>query len=280
MAIYTDSKSGIGELTPAGAIESTWRRTEPLITSSLMTTRHLFGIPLVSGIKDPLTRRAQVMTPEIIDDYIRRAVGTIELETSLTLFPTQIEEKMPYDRQEYQSFGYMRLLKRPVTSIEYMAIAPSNNQDVFVVPNEWIDTGQLYHGQLNIIPLTIALSGSSGSVVSSAGGPALLAILGQHQWLASYWRVRYTAGFPDGNLPTVVNDLIGVTAAIDILSMLAATNGRNTSGSLSIDAMSQSVSTPGPEVYTRRIEDLEKKRLMITNKLKSLFGQKLFSGNV
>jgi hypothetical protein len=281
MAIYTDTKAGIGQVFPQGAVDQAWGRTEPLITPEKLVSRHLFGIPLVSGIKDPITGKAQVMTKDILADYIDRAVSVVELETGLSLFPIQYEEKYPFDRQEYQSFGYFRLLHRPITSIEHLAIVPSNQQEVFVVPLDWIDVGQLYYGQMNIIPLTIALSANGqGNIVATAGGPALLAILNNHQWLASYWQVRYTTGFPNGSLPKVVNELVGVVAAMEVLSMLAPTNAKNAGSSLSIDGMSQSVSTPGPEIYSKRLEDLEKKRMQLVGKLKAMFGMKLFSGNV
>ncbi|MBA3351556.1 MAG: hypothetical protein H0U23_03870 [Blastocatellia bacterium] len=281
MAIFTDSKPGIGEVFPAGAIDQTWRRTEPLLTVEKLVSRHLFGIPLVSGVKDPFTGRPQVMTPDMLTDYIDRAVSEVEFETGATIFPTQFEERMPFDRCEYASHGYMRLLKRPVASIELLTISPSNNGDVFAVPTEWIDVGQLYHGQLNILPLTAALNGRTGEgTITSAGGPALLAILGNQHWLPSYWKVRYSAGFPNGMVPKVVNDLIGTVVAIEVLSLLGPTNGKNQGSSLSIDGMSQSISSPGPNIYTVRLGDLEKKRMMLTQKLKAALGLKLFSGNV
>lgn len=283
MADYTDTKSGIGALFPAGAVEETFRRTEPLLGAAQLVSRHLFGIPLVSGIKDPFTGKAQVMTLEILNDYIDRAVSTVELETGLTIFPTPIKEKTPFDRHYMQSFGYQRLLKRPVSSIEHLAIVPSNQMEVFVVPLDWIDVGQLYHGQLNVIPLTIALTSSGApqsAIVSTAGGAALLAILNNSHWISSYWQISYTAGFPGGSVPKVLNDLIGMVSAMNALSMLAATYGKSNSVSLSIDNMSQSISGNGPEIFTRRIEDLDKERTMLVQKLKALFGLKLFSGEV
>jgi hypothetical protein len=283
VAIYTETKAGVGDLFPKGAVEEDWRRTEPLITPDKLVSRHLFGIPLVSGIKDPITGKAQVMTKDILIDYIDRAVSTVEMETGMTIFPTPIKEKLPFDRQEFQSFGYMRLPHRPVSSVEHLAIVPSNQQEIFIVPIDWIDIGQMYHGQINIIPLTIALTSAGApqsSIVSTAGGAALLAILNNSQWIASYWQISYTAGFPDGKIPKVLNDLIGIVASMEVLSMLAATYGKNSGSSLSIDGMSQSISTPGPEIFTRRIEDLQKKRDLLVRKLKAWSGTILFSGNV
>lgn len=281
MADYTNSKSGIGDQFPQGGRETTWKRTEPLLTPEQLESRDLFGIPLVSGLKDPRTGKGQVMTPDIIADFIDRAVSVVEAETGLLLFPVQMEVKLPFDRQEYASYGYFRLPHRPVASIEELTISPSTNLDVFVVPTEWIEVGQLHYGQINIIPLTIALNGDSqATVVATAGGPSLLAILNNYQWLASYWKIKYTAGFKDGMVPKIVNDLIGCVAAMEILSMLAATNSKSSSGSLSIDGMSQSQSNPGPDIYKPRLEDLEKKREMLTRKLRAQFGTNLFTGNV
>jgi len=280
VADYTNTKPGIGDQFPQGGKETTWQRTEPLISPEKLKNRHLWGLSLVSGVKDPVTQKAAVMMPDMIADYIDQAVSTVEIETGLMLFSTEVEVKLPFDRQEYQSWGYLRLPHRPVASVEKITISPSSNFDVFNVPLDWVETGQLHHGQLNLAPLTIALTGNQSGVITTAGGPALIAILNNQQWVSSYWKLNYTVGFKDAMLPKPINDLIGITAAIDILSMLAATNSKSSSGSLSIDGMSQSQSNPGPDIYKPRLEDLEKKKDVLIRKLRALYGTRFFSGNV
>jgi hypothetical protein len=282
MADYSDTKPTIGDVFPSGGGDTAWKRTEPLITPQQLKRQHLFGIPLVSGMKDPITGRADRLTEDDLKDYIDTAVGLAELETGLLFFPTQIEEKKPWDRQEYDSFGYFLLAKRPISSIEAITVNLSNNDDIYMVPLDWVETAQLAKGQLNIIPLTIALtSGNVTAIPTTAGGALLLSIFqGKSQWVASFWKIKYTAGFPEGAVPKVVNDYIGTIAAMEVLSQLASTYGKSSGSSLSIDGGSQSVSTPGPEIFTKRMNDLTDKREMLTNKLKGYYGLKFFSDNV
>lgn len=282
MADYTDSKPVLGEVFPVGLTESAWQRTEPLITPEKLKIKHLFGLPLVSGMKDPISGRAQVMTDEMLADYIDTAVGLAELETGLTIFPARFEEKKAWDRQDYDSLGYFVMPKRPIASVEKIEVNLSSNDTIYEVPLQWVETAQFAWGQLNIIPLTIAMtSGSPTAIPTTAGGALLLSVFkGRSQWVASFWKVTYTAGFPDAMLPKVVNDLIGTIAAMEVLSQLASTYGKSSGSSLSIDGMSQSVSTPGPEIFTKRMKDLQDKRTMLVGKLKNVYHLKFFSNNV
>ena len=49
---------------------------------------------------------------------------------------------------------------------------------------------------------------------------------------------------------------------------------------LNLDGMGQSVSTPGPEVFTPRLKDLAAKRAALIGKLKNMYHLKFFSNNV
>jgi len=94
------------------------------------------------------------------------------------------------------------------------------------------------------------------------------------------WQATYTTGFKEGRIPSAVNQLLGVIAAMEILSMLAITYSRSSSASLGIDGLSQSVSTPGPALFDVRIAALGEKRKWLVSKLKRQFGLGFFSDNV
>jgi hypothetical protein len=226
------------------------------------------------------------MEDPMLDDCIDRACAMVEAETHLLIFPTVIEEKVPWDIHLYRSFGYVRLGKRPVASIEALQVVPSNDIPVYEIPIEWVETANLHTGQLNIIPLTLALTRSptgSGAAPPLVAGPAsavFLSLFGYSSWIPAWWLVRYTAGFPDGKMPKIVNELIGTVAAMEVLSILAPTFGKANSTSLSIDGMSQSVSTPGPEIFSLRMDELTKKRELLVRKMKALYGTTMFSGEV
>lgn len=285
---YTNSKPPVGGIFPLGQRDNDgWSRVEPLITPEQVKSRWMFGIPMYSVNKDPVTGKRQPFTDEMIKDEVVGAVSLAEMETGLDLFPVQHNERLPFNRNDYLHFGYVRTEHRPIASIEGLYVTTSNGSDVFTVPIEWIETGYLTKGQINLIPMGVALNlpnNGSGAIVGatsqSAGGAAFLAILGNQHWIPAFWRLVYTTGFPDGMLPRVVNDLIGAVAAQRVLSKLGATNAGANSASLGIDGLSQSVSTPGPNIYQQRIAELGEERKLLVRKLKTTFGLKLFSGDV
>jgi hypothetical protein len=64
--------------------------------------------------------------------------------------------------------------------------------------------------------------------------------------IPSYWDVQYSTGYDYNNSPTVLTNIVGKLATIGILTILGnMLNGMGvTSSSLSIDGLSQSISTP------------------------------------
>ena len=280
MADYINSKARIGAVYPDGAVDQQiWKRGEALITPEQLRIRHLFGIPLVSQIRDPFTNKVSVMTDDILKDYIIRAVNEAEFETGVTLFPVQFDERHPFDRFDFASFGYLKLEHKPVISIERMAIVNSNNEEIYVVDNQWISPDHLNKGMLYLMPLTLSLS--SGFIQSApTQGAVFLSVFAGRSYVPSFWKVKGTYGFPDGCLPVIVNELIGNIAAMKILSTLATTYARTNSTSLSIDAMSQSISTPGPQLFKVRMDELAKERDMLVRKIKTNWGSKIISGQL
>lgn len=280
MADYTNSRKGLGSPYPENATEAARQQVEPLITPDLLKSRHLFGVPLVSAQKDPLTGKQQVMTDDMLADIIEGAVAQAELELKIDIFPVKRQEKQPFDINLYNSFGYFQLAHRPATSVDKLSVTPSNQLDVYVVPNDWVEGAYLHRGQINIVPLTVAFVQGTYIPQQSSGGAAFLQILGNKAWIPAWWQVEYTSGFPDGMVPRVVNDYIGTLAAMEVLSQLALTYARANSHSLGIDGLSQSVSTPGPQIFKVRLEELEEKRKRIEKKIKAIFGYKIFSGTL
>jgi hypothetical protein len=278
---YTDSKPGLGKIYKENAIASPWGDEEPLITPEKLKRIHLFGIPLVSSIKNPLTGRPEIMDDTLIKQYIIEAVSLAEAESKVEIFPRQYCEKQAFDRVAYESFGYMLLRHRPVCSLESITVTPSNEVSQFKIPNEWVDIGNLHLGQLSLIPLTLFTRG--GGVVPLTSGPAgsfFLSLLASKPWVPALFEIVYSSGFKEGCLPKIVNQLIGVTAAMEILSALAATYSRSNSTSLGIDGLSQSVSTPGSDIFTVRLTQLAEKRQWIKSRIQSALGMNFIIDNV
>jgi hypothetical protein len=279
MADYTQSKFAVGAPYPENCIQAEFPQMEPLITPELLKSRHLLGVSLVTA-KDPVTGKATIITDDILRDIIDGAVAQAELDLKIDIFPVKRREKQPFDIQLYNAFGYFQLSHRPATSVDKLSVTPSNELDVYVVPPQWIDTAFLARGQMNIVPLTVAFVQGTYIPQQSAGGAAYLQILGNKPWIPAWWQVEYTSGFPGGLLPRILNEYIGSRAAVEVLSQLALSFARSQSQSLGIDGLSQSVSTPGPQIFKGRIEELEEKITKITKKIKALFGFKIYSGTL
>jgi len=261
-------------------MDSDITRVEPLISVDELRDIYLFGIPLVSWMPNPITGKRDVMSDNIVKRFIDNAVFLAESELKIVIMPTTRLERKPFDRNEYQSMGYFQLDSKPVLSVEYLNIEAPSRLVLYTVPNEWIEPGFFTWGQINIIPLNVASVGAYSPQGTPAAGTAFLAILGQQAYVPGFWMIKYQAGFADGMIPRTINQFIATVASIEILRQLSATNARNTSHSIGIDGLSQSVSTPGPQLYLQLIEDLEKKRAELKGKITNMFGTGWFSGTL
>lgn len=279
MADYTDSKFANGDLYPQNATDSSWGRLEPLVTPQQLRMRKLFGIPLRSGWGN----MAAVVTDEMLQDVIRRMVDKLEAEARLIIMPTKFFDRFPFDRQEFNSFGYLQLPNRPVSSIDKLAIQDTNRNDIFTMPPAWISIGALTRGRINIIPLSPAQTSATFSALTGTGasfGSTTLAVLSMPSNIPSYWTCEYTAGFPDGKIPSIVNELLATMAALEVLSLLAATFARSGPHSLGIDGLSQSVSNPGADLFKVRMEELQKEKDLALKKVRGIFGRNFVVGTL
>jgi len=280
MADYTTTKAPLGDVYPINSIARDWSRVEPLVDPQRLRDEFLFGIALVSGQKTPGTNKVAIMQDPYLERRIDSAVAVAEAELAMSIFPNQVDERQPFDSHEYRSMGYFRTKHRPVSSIEKLTVTSSSGLDIYDVPLEWVETGYLAEGLIFLMPLSTA----NGQLVvpdsSVGGGSVFLHMLSSAYWLPAFWKIRYTAGFKNGELPKVLNELIGTIAAIDILGVLAPTYAKTPSASLSIDGLSQSSSNPGQELYSTRIAQLEIQKKILVGKLRTLYGTKIFTGNI
>lgn len=282
MADLTGSKAGPSVFLEQ-AVDADYQRTEPAITPEQVVRRFLMGVDLSSQMKDPFTGKTLRWTPEMVKDIIDGATQTAEVECGILIRPVVFKEKHPFDRFAYNSYGYFNVRQRPVSKVLRIAVTPPNGVDVYSMPLEWVETAYLPRGQINIIPMTAAQVGGDSTGISPAssnGGSFYLTIVQNRGWVPAYWEISYIAGYSDGMVPRIVNDLIGAITASEILSMLAVTYAKVQSHSLGIDGLSQSVSTPGPQIFVQRLEELEKKRVLLVKKIKGLTGRKVWSSIV
>lgn len=277
MPFYDDSKGPPGGMGPPNATSSVWGRLEPLLTVDQLKSRFLKGISMTLKQKDLATGKPFRITDEELKDFIERALDTAETETGLYFMPTKFKDKLPYQRQDWENFGYFQLPRRPISSIDTLTVTLSDGGVVFTMPNDWIETCNLIHGQINIIPLAMV---GTGIINGASGNAVYFNSLWNRPWVAALFGVEYTTGFPDGLLPKSVNELIGTIAAMRVLSQLAAAQAGQNSVSLGLDGLSQSVSGPGPDRYKTRRAELTEEKALLVRKLKRTYGTSFVVGTV
>lgn len=272
-ADYTGSRSFGNDMYPVNARYTTvlHERCEPLITPDLLKSRYLKSIPTVDDY-----------THEEIEDQINLAVNEFELETNLTITRVQRKQRVPFDRDLYRAFVYCKLEHGPITSVESMNVESSNGENIYKLPSTWLELGFAHKRQINLIPI-LTIFGAAGLKDGQASNAGLIFIqaINNFSWMPSFFSVEYTTGISnkDGQLPVIANHIIGLTAAIELLSELQSKNIYN-STSIGQDGISQSASSAGPQIYMARIGELTAKRDKLMKKLKAIFGQKHFLSNI
>jgi hypothetical protein len=272
MADYTHTKSITTNAYPvqANGTSGLLTRVEPLLTPAKLKSRYLKGIleKLPPGVS---------YSNEELKDQINLAINEIEVDLKVPVFAEQFKERLPFHYNDYKSYIHLRTNAGPIVSIEDLAIVSANADNIFRIPAEWIDTANFHQRLINVVPLLAAYGINSVSGAVGNGGIAFLTVLGGLLWVPAYWTVTFTAGLckDAGQVPIVVNNLIGIYAALNILSSIAP-NNQNTSVSLSQDGVGQASSGHGVMVFQTRRAELEQKKQEILKQLQRLLGQKMF----
>lgn len=281
MADYTQSRSFKTATYPVHAIQTSGllRRVEPFLTPELFHSRYLKGIPIIFP--------EQRFTPDELKDRIMMAMNETEAQIGTTVTREEFVDKLPFDWSLYKSFIHIKPRHSPILSLESLAIVASNDEIIFQVPSVWCDMANASIGQINVIPLLAAFgatnaSGTPITALNQGAGIAFLAIWGASgatTQVPSYWQVTYSSGLSntEGQVPVIVNQLIGTNAAINIISQIAQMF-LYTSQAQSQDGLSQSSSLLGPRSFQLRLEELIKNRDELIAKIKGIFAKKYVIG--
>lgn len=268
-----NSRQYKGKVYPIHAYETSglFKRTEAILTPEKFISRFLLGVPMPE----------QFRNTEVIQDRIHTAINDVELELKSTVYPEQFVQKVPYDASKYNNFIFTKVEHKPVLSLQSLQIVGANGEVFYEIPAQWIEMANAMSGQINVLPLLSTFGFQPTAGATQTSGLVFLNALGNLPWLPAFWEVKYVSGLSleSGQIPVVVNNLIGCFAAIDILSNLASLNTKN-SVSMGQDGISQSSSGPGPQVYTTRIQELEAKKQKYLNEIKALYGNKYFISNI
>jgi hypothetical protein len=232
---------------------NTFNRYKPLPDADGLKKRALFGIPLKSFLTQ------EELDDETITHYIDSAISEIEHELDLYITPVEFQEKHDYKRHEFTwNYNYLKLNHPNVISVSKVQLSFSNDlenlgfvdfplEHVHLMPQE---------GVIQLVPaFGTSLSGFLLSAFSGTQFHALRAI-GMESFPGGV-RVDYTAGFEKDKIPAAIVDLIENMAAYKLLTFIGPLLFPQTSVGVSMDGVSQSVGTPGPQFLSQRIRDLE-----------------------
>lgn len=232
---------------------ATFERYKHLPSATELKSRALFGIPLKSALT------GEEISDPMITHYIDAAISEIEHELDLYITPVEFSEQHDYRRHEFTwNYNYLKLNHPNVISVSEVQLSFSNDQDnlgfvqfplehVHLMPQE---------GVIQLVPaFGTSLSGFLLSAFSGTQFHALRAI-GLDSFPGGV-RVKYKAGFEEGKVPAAVVELIENMAAYKLLTFIGPLIFPHTSVGVSMDGVSQSVGTPGPQFLANRIKDLE-----------------------
>jgi hypothetical protein len=156
-----------------------------------------------------------------------------------------------------------------------------SGDEIFQIPNEWIDTSYASHGKIFVNPINPAFSAIGTSSAVAAAGATILTFIGQQGWVPAYWTLECAVGFcsEDGDIPVFVNEAIGQRTAIMLLDNLIPLF-RIASQSLGIDGLSQSVSDMEYQLLTQKRDKLAEDYKLSVKKIKTLTANTMFVSNI
>jgi hypothetical protein len=281
MAIDPSGQAGNDNPVVLGGIEQTgsmnqglhepgFERTGPILTVERFKQEYLFGIPLVASLTQ------EKISDETLKQFIKKGIGEFETSVRVPVHSVKIVDRFDFERADDLRFGTRRFTRWPVQKVERLnALWPGRNESLGSVdptltqeisyPTSWV-TLQGDTGLFRIIPNSGTLVNADVNFLASSAYRTV--VLGGLKAWPNLWRVTYIAGFQKDCVPDIVNDLIGILAAIKLLSQLGPAIFPVASQSVSIDGMSQGTGTGGPQWLAQRITELSLERDRLVQQLK------------
>lgn len=236
--------------------------------------RIIFGIPLKDGEGNPFP-------PDLLQSYLDSAVAWAEQMLNIAIQPREEEEHHDYLMSDYVNWGYIKLWKKPILSVESVEMY-YGDRPMFTIPADWLRIDRL-GGAIQLFPT----SGSAGGMIITASGGLVTPILqGSVGYAPQMWKIKYTAGMTESeqeqvyrqtNIQPNLREVIYKKAAMSILGVWGdlIIGAGIASQSLSLDGLSQSVNTTQSPMYggaSARIAQLQTDIDAMMPALKNYYG--------
>ena len=238
-----DSTTAVFPSNQLGLNNRTQTKVEALLTPKQLRERYLFGIEIVDA-------QGNELPDKTLQVYINNALAMLEDDLGIAISPRNITEQKDYEANDYFHWGYLHLNWSPVICLTRLTIAYLRSTNisgeltdatVLDIPREWI---RLSGDEGNILRL-VPNNKFPSRLQVEAGGSFFPELFRRHGHVPDLWIVEYQVGFKDGKVPVLINQAIGLMAAMEALSIAGVlVLGAGIAGeSLSIDGLAQSVQT-------------------------------------
>lgn len=228
---------------------------------------YLFGIKIDGG-------QGTSFSNESIRKYIEMAQKQVEKWFNLRFCKQLVDQTLPYYRQDYWQEFPILLTNYPVREPLSM-IGMLNKMEQIIYPQGWLfceyDTA-MGQGKRRISVVPTGSSTTQGNAQVILTGITSQVGMQRFDNIPDYWRVQYITGWDIDNLPMDLLNIVGMLAsipALDVAGDLILGTAGIAGQSLSIDGLSQSISTSisatnagyGARIlsYTKQIEETAKR---------------------
>lgn len=228
---------------------------------------YLFGIKIDGG-------QGTSFSNESIRKYIEMAQKQVEKWFNLRFCKQLVDQTLPYYRQDYWQEFPILLTNYPVREPLSM-IGMLNKMEQIIYPQGWLfceyDTA-MGQGKRRISVVPTGSSTTQGNAQVILTGITSQVGMQRFDNIPDYWRIQYITGWDIDNLPMDLLNIVGMLAsipALDVAGDLILGTAGIAGQSLSIDGLSQSISTSisatnagyGARIlsYTKQIEETAKR---------------------
>lgn len=188
-------------------------RTEPILTVEQLKERYLVG--LLNDDNKLTDFKGKEISDEVIRHNIKAAISYLETKIDIIILKTQFVEDYDYRSVDYTQFNFIQLKKRPAISVEEIKARFPNNLDLVKYPVEWYVL-EKEASQVQLSPVEGTFSG----LIITQGGSYVPLIYGVRDQWPHLFHITYTAGFCPDEIPVIVNEMIGMQAAIRMFEIL------------------------------------------------------------
>ena len=213
--------------------------------------------------------------------YIEAAQKEIENKLKIKFKKTFIDDNVSYYRDDYMNGLPLIHTRYPVN--EPLSLTGFYKKvEQINYPQSWLSSHSnsdgFYMKRISIVPTSGAVVGTSQDVILTGITTSYFGSLGRYNALPDYWQFQYITGFDYDNFPMDLINLVGLLSAIPLLAIAGdmVIGSGIASQSLSIDGLSQSVSTTASAMYSAYSARITEYRKSIDQTIKNI--SKIYKG--